>query len=153
MLYCCETWVLTVTDEMRLNVVEYHPIRMCGVRLVNRVSTDVLQDRMSVVVKIEKMIMQSHLQWYDHVICGDINSQICEVMELEITRKRKKGWPRKLWEQCLKKDLDPYELRREDVHDWEKWEEQLKAEIANPVSWDNDIKTEIVVPLVTNVNK
>ena len=43
-------------------MVEYHPIRMmCGVRLVNRVSTDVLQDRMSVVVKIEKMIMQSHL--------------------------------------------------------------------------------------------
>ena len=73
-------------------MVEHHPIRMmCGVRLVNRVSTDVLRDRMSVVVEIEKMIMQSHLQWYDHVICGDINSQICEVMKLEITRKRKKG--------------------------------------------------------------
>ena len=43
---------------------------ICGVRLVDRVSTDVLRDRVGVVVKIEDMIM------------------ICEVMELEITWKR-----------------------------------------------------------------
>ena len=57
-------------------------------------STDVLQDRLYVVVKIEDII-QSHLQWYGHVIHQDINSQIREVMELEITVKRKKGQPRK----------------------------------------------------------
>ena len=33
-------------------------VRMtCGVRLVDRVSTDVLRDRMGVVVKIEEMII------------------------------------------------------------------------------------------------
>ena len=32
---------------------------MCGVRLVDRVSTDVLCDRVSVVVKTEDMITQS----------------------------------------------------------------------------------------------
>ena len=36
----------------------------------------------------------------------DINSQICEVMEVEITEKRKKGRPRKSWEECVKKDLE-----------------------------------------------
>ena len=35
-------------------------IRMiCGVRLVDRVSTDVLRNRVGVVVKIEDMIIQS----------------------------------------------------------------------------------------------
>ena len=34
---------------------------MYGVRLVNRVSNDVLQDRLGVVVKIEDTIVQSHL--------------------------------------------------------------------------------------------
>ena len=54
-------------------------------------STDVLRDRVGVVVKSEGMIIQSHLRWYGHVMHGDINSQIREVMELEITGKRKKG--------------------------------------------------------------
>ena len=45
-------------------------------RLVSRVLTDVLRDRMSVIVKIEDVIMQSHLQWYGHVIRRDFKSQI-----------------------------------------------------------------------------
>ena len=40
---------------------------MCGVGLVERMSTDVPPDRMGVVVKIEDMIIQSWLQWYGHV--------------------------------------------------------------------------------------
>ena len=42
-------------------------------------------------MKIEDMIIQSHLQWYGHVMRGDITWQIREVMEVEITGKRKKG--------------------------------------------------------------
>ena len=43
LLYCCETWELTVADEARLREVERRMIRMMyGVRLVDRVSTDVL---------------------------------------------------------------------------------------------------------------
>ena len=40
---------------------------------------------------------------------GD-SSQIGEVMEVEISGKRKKGQPRKLWEECVKKDLKRYGL-------------------------------------------
>ena len=62
LLYSCETWELTVSDEARLRGVEHRTIRMmCGVRMVDRVSTDVLRDRVGVVVKIEEMIIQSRL--------------------------------------------------------------------------------------------
>ena len=89
-LYCCERWYLLLR-------MEHHMIRMmCGVRLVDRESTDVLHDKVGVVTKIKDMIMQSHLLPYGNVIHWDINSQICEVMNLEITGKRKKGQPRKL---------------------------------------------------------
>ena len=37
------------------------------------------------------MIIQSSLRWYGHVMREDISSQIHEVMEVEITRKRNKG--------------------------------------------------------------
>ena len=50
-------------------------------------STDVLCDRVSVVVKIDDMIIHRHLRWYNHVVRGD-NFQISEVMEVEITEKR-----------------------------------------------------------------
>ena len=81
MLYCCEAWELTVADEARLRGVEPRIIRMmCGKRLVDRVSIDVLHVRVGVVVKIEDMMIQSRRRCYGHLMRGDINSQIREVM-------------------------------------------------------------------------
>ena len=64
---------------------EHYIIKMIyGVKLVDRVSTDVLSDTVG-VVKISDMIIQSCLQGYGHIKRGDINSQIHEVMEIELT--------------------------------------------------------------------
>ena len=49
---------------------------MCGMRLVDRVSTDVLCDIVDVVVKIEDVTIQSLLRWYGHVMRRDIDFQI-----------------------------------------------------------------------------
>ena len=126
LLYCYETWELTVADEARLCGMEHCMIRMmCGVRLVDRVSTDVFHDRVGVVVKIN-MIIQSCLRWYGHVMRGDKNSQIREVMEVELTGKKKKGQPRKSWEECIKKDLEQYGLRREDEFDQKNGKRKLR---------------------------
>ena len=79
-------------DEAKLHGVEHPMIRMMfWVSLVDRVLTDVLCDKVGVVVKIEEIIIQSRLQWYVHVMRGNINSQIHEVMEVQITGKRRKG--------------------------------------------------------------
>ena len=52
-----------------------------------------------------------HGGWHPNAHCGDINSQIREVVEAEITGKRKKGGPRKSWEEVLKKDLEQLEIK------------------------------------------
>ena len=58
LLYCCKTWELTVVDKARLCGVERQMIRMmCGVRLVDRVLTDVLWDKAGVVMKIKDVII------------------------------------------------------------------------------------------------
>ena len=133
LLYCCETWELTVANEMRLRWVELRMIRMmCRVRLVDRVSTDVLRGKVGVVVTMEDFLIQRRLRWYGHVIRRDISSQIREVMEHEMPWKGKKGRPRKSWEECIKKDLERYGLRREDAYNRVKWREHIKAKIANP---------------------
>ena len=88
-------WELTIANGAKLCGLEHHIIRMMyGVRLVDRVLTDVPHDGVGFVVKIEDMMIESHLQWYGHAMHGDINSQIREVMEVEMTEKRKKGQPR-----------------------------------------------------------
>ena len=90
LLYCCETWELNVADEMRLCGVERCMIRMmCGVRLVDRVPTDVLRDKVGVVMTIKDSIIQRCLRWYGHVIRRDISSQIREVMEHEIPGEKR----------------------------------------------------------------
>ena len=115
-------------------------IRMCGVRLVDRVSTDVLRDRMGVAVKIEDMIIQSCLQWYGCDMHGDINSQIHEVMEVEITGKRKKGWQRKSWEECIKKGLEQYSFREERMHTIKRnGKSKLEPKLLTLASCDNGI--------------
>ena len=44
-------------------------IRMiCGVRLVDRMSTDMLRDKVGVVVKTKDVVIQSCLWCYGHVI-------------------------------------------------------------------------------------
>ena len=70
------------------------------------------------------MIMQSSLQWYGRVTRQDINFQIQEVMELEIAGKGEEGSTIEMVGrimECMEKDLDQCDLRREDAYDQEKW--------------------------------
>lgn len=70
------------------------------------------------------MILQSSLQWYGHVTRQDINFQIQEVMELEITEKGEEGSTKEMVGRVMEymeKDLDRCDLRREDAYDQEKW--------------------------------
>ena len=73
--------------------------------MVDRMSTDVFLERLDVVVKIKEMIIQSCLHWYEHVMRGDINSQIREVMEVEIAGKREKSRSRELKECVGSKEM------------------------------------------------
>ena len=52
----------SVADEVRLHGMEHHIIRMMCGRLVDKVSTEILRDRVVIAVKIEDMIIQSSLQ-------------------------------------------------------------------------------------------
>ena len=83
----------------------------CG----DRVPTGVLHDRVGVILKIGDMIIQSCLPKY---------------MEVEINGKSKKGQPRKVWEECIK-ELEQYGLRKEDVYNQKKWQEQIRSKLAN----------------------
>lgn len=64
---------------------------------------------------IEDILVDSCLPWYDHIIRSDTDSQIREVVKLEIEGKRKKGRPRKWWNELIKKLPVQFELTHEDA--------------------------------------
>ena len=58
----------------------------------------------------------------------EVNSSIRYVMGIKITGKRKKGRPRKLWEECIKKDLERiHTIERND-------ESELEQKLLSPAS-------------------
>ena len=58
----------------------------------------------------------------------EVNSSIRYVMGIKITGERKKGRPRKLWEECIKKDLERiHTIERND-------ESELEQKLLSPVS-------------------
>ena len=63
---------------------------MCGVSLIDRVSSSVLREKVGVDVKMEDILVHGRLQWYGHVIRQDTNSQVREIMELEVDAKKPK---------------------------------------------------------------
>ena len=67
LLNCCKTQELSIANEARLRGMQFRMIRMmCEVRLDERVSTDVLRDRVGVVVKIEDNPKPSVVVWSWH---------------------------------------------------------------------------------------
>ena len=66
-----------------------------------------------------------------------------EAMEIETTEKRKNGQPRKLWKECIKKDLEQLVLRR--MHTIKRNDKsKLEQNLITPVSRDNGIKMNVV---------
>ena len=99
---------------------------MCGVRLVDRVSTDVLPERLGVVVKIKDMI------GYFIAVCSGM-----VVLSVETSTpkyQKEEGSTKDIVGRVRKEGtgVERYGWRREDAYDQEKWQEQIKVKIANP---------------------
>ena len=95
------------------------------------------------VVKIEDLIIQRRLRWYSNAMREDINFPIRYVYDTKITGERKKGPPRKLWEECIKNDLKRmHPIERND-------ESELEQKLLSPASRPLD-RTFVVVCLSYN---
>ena len=66
MTYGSETWPMKVEDMNRLIRAERMMMRMCGVTLRDRVSTDTLYDRLRVDC-ITGVVTRGRLRWFCHV--------------------------------------------------------------------------------------
>ena len=63
------TLELTVADQLKHRGMEQYTIRkMCGVRLIDRILSGVLRERVDIFVKKEDILVHGRLLWYGHIL-------------------------------------------------------------------------------------
>ena len=83
------------------------------------------------------------VKWYVDMVMSCLETSIPKYVSLW------KGWSSKSWEECVRKDLEPYVWRREDAYQFH-YETKLELKLLPPASLDNGIKTIVAVCCVSN---
>jgi hypothetical protein len=123
MTYGSETWPMRVEDLRRLVRTERVMMRrMCGVKLAQRTSCKVLQERLG-LEKVEDVIRRGRLRWFGHVERMGEENWVSACRSYEVAGQRERGRGRKRWMECVEDDLrewslDPRNSKNKDV--WRK---------------------------------
>jgi len=131
-IYVCETWAMTVTEQNRLLIFERRVIRKINGPTQNndgtwRIKTN---EELEILVKKEtigRFIKSKRLRWVAHVIRMDTIGTVKKVTEWESCSSRPAGRPRLRWLEQVE-DLKKMKVRnwREKCKDKRLWNETVK---------------------------
>ena len=68
-------------------------------------------------MRINEKLKDIRLRWYDHVQRREKDHNLRKAEDLPVTGKRKRGNPKKIWKDSVKKDTESRRLQEEDVKD------------------------------------
>jgi len=121
LMYGSETWALKVGNMQRLESTERMMVRwMCGVKLKDRKSSQVLQDSLGIVGVAER-VRRGRLRWFGHVERKSADDWVARCRDMVIAGNRGRGRGRKTWMQCVEEDMQVLGLKREDASDRATW--------------------------------
>lgn len=83
-------------------------------------------------IAVEDVVVKSRLLQYGHIIYQGTKTQIHEVLQFEMARKRRKGRPRKMCINCIRGDMEILRLSKEDMEDREYLRNLIQVKSANP---------------------
>jgi len=112
MIYGSETWPMRVEDVRRLQRTERAMMRrMCGVKLAQKVSCNVLYERLG-VERVEDVVRRGRLRWFGHVERMEGGNWVSKCRSYEAAGHRERGRGKKVWMECVNKDLADWDLDR-----------------------------------------
>ena len=115
MIYGADTWVVTKTQEKKLDVAEMRVFRwMSRVTKLDRIRNERIIGTTK-VGEISKKVQESRSTWYEHVLRREDESVGKRVMAMEVPGKRKRGRPTRMWLDSIRNDLSERELSGEDA--------------------------------------
>ena len=105
---------------------------MCGISMKDRKTNEQFR-RLGVVEPFTTVIRSGRLRWYGHVMRKGDKEWVKKCMEFIVECRRPVGIPRRTWLECVETDMVVLEIDKEDVHDRNKWRENVMKRNANPI--------------------
>ena len=95
---------------------------MCNVTLKDRKSSAELRDRLG-LASIRDCVQRRSLRWFGHVERMDDENWVKKSREIVVVGQRRRGRPRKTWEEVVRNDLTGKGIDRELAQNKTKWKE------------------------------
>ena len=121
MLYGSETWGVKEEDLVKLERNENAMIRwICGVTVKDRVASRELRDKLG-LENIRSVVQRRRLRWYGHVERMEVGSCVRRSREIQAPGTRRRGRPRKTWDEVVRNDLKVKGLQPALAQDRARW--------------------------------
>lgn len=124
MLYGADTWATTLEIERKIRSSDQRMLRhMAGVRLEDRVSSEVVRERCGVKDIIEELKLK-RLRWFGHVRRREGDHILRRAADMEVQRGvgATRGGTKKTWIGCVGDDMGRREIGIEEVGNRGRWE-------------------------------
>ena len=127
-LYGSETWCLKENEKAILRRTERAMVRaICGRKVVDRKTTDEQIDMLGLKETIDRLATANEVRWHGHVLRRDDDSVLRVALDLEVSGKRKRGRPKKIWKKQVEKETEKIGLNKEDGLRRHKWRDGVRA--------------------------
>lgn len=97
LIYGSESWILTNTMKSRIQAIDMKYLRRTkGVTRRDRIRNDIIREELE-IEPITNVIEKQQLKWYGHLIRMQNERPVKSIWEARIQRSKKRGRPRKTW--------------------------------------------------------
>ncbi|KAL6517417.1 hypothetical protein OROMI_033118 [Orobanche minor] len=127
MLYDSECWTMKKSLESKLEVAEMRMLRWsCGCTLLDKIPNGVFRYALE-VAPISAKAREGRLRWFGHVRRRQASAPVRRVESLLVVGGRRRGRPRRTWEEQLRLDLKALNLSEAMTVYMCSWRRQIRV--------------------------
>ena len=131
-LYGAECWTTGVKEE---NIPEKTEMRMLrrikGVTVKDKMKSEDIRKELG-VGSIKSKARESRLRWFGHVHRKEQESNLRQVMDMEIAGRRPRGRPKGRWRDLVNRDMRELRVVPEDADDRNFWRRRIRTADPSP---------------------
>ncbi|XP_019256336.1 PREDICTED: uncharacterized protein LOC109234728 [Nicotiana attenuata] len=128
MLYGAECWPVKNSHVQRMKVVEMKILRwMCGHTRRDKISNEVIQDKVG-VAPVEDKMRELRLRWFGHVQRRSTDAHVRRCERLAVAGLRRgRGRSKKYWGEVIRQDMALLQLTKDMIQDRRVWRSKIRV--------------------------
>lgn len=127
MLYGSECWAVKKALECKLEAAEMRMLRWsCGRTMLDRIPNEVFRNELE-VAPFSAKAREGRLRWFGHVRRRQAEAPVRRVDSVSVVGVRRRGRPRRTWEEQLRLDLKALNLNETMTADRCSWRRQIRV--------------------------